>query len=77
MSYKIEEIEGIGKAYADKLNEANVFTTDDLLHRAATKHGRQTLAEESGNLCQTDIEMGQPCRLVPHKRCGRAVCRVA
>ena len=48
MSYIIEEIEGIGKAYADKLNEANVFTTDDLLHRAATKHGRQTLAEESG-----------------------------
>lgn len=48
MSYKIEEIEGIGKAYADKLNEANVFTTDELLHRAATKQGRQALAEESG-----------------------------
>lgn len=48
MSYKIEEIEGIGSAYAAKLNEADVFTTDDLLREAATKHGRASLAEATG-----------------------------
>lgn len=48
MSYKIEEIEGIGSAYAAKLNEADVFTTDDLLRKAATKKGRQSLAEATG-----------------------------
>ena len=48
MSYKIEEIEGIGSAYAARLNEADVFTTDDLLRKAATKQGRQSLAEATG-----------------------------
>ena len=48
MSYKIEEIEGIGSAYAAKLNEADIFTTDDLLRKAATKQGRQSLAEATG-----------------------------
>ncbi len=48
MSYKIEEIEGIGSAYAAKLNEADVFTTDDLLRKAATKQGRRSLAEATG-----------------------------
>lgn len=48
MSYKIEEIEGIGSAYAARLNEADVFTTDDLLRKAATKQGRRSLAEATG-----------------------------
>ena len=48
MSYKIEEIEGIGSAYAAKLNKADVFTTDDLLRKAATKQGRRSLAEATG-----------------------------
>lgn len=48
MSYKIEEIEGIGSAYAARLNEAGIFTTDDLLREAATKHGRASLAEATG-----------------------------
>lgn len=48
MSYKIEEIEGIGSAYAARLNEADIFTTDDLLREAATKHGRQSLADATG-----------------------------
>lgn len=48
MSYKIIEIEGIGDAYARKLEDAGVKTTDDLLKRAATTKGREALAEETG-----------------------------
>lgn len=48
MSYKIIEIEGIGDAYAAKLEAAGVKTTADLLERGATKKGRDQLAEETG-----------------------------
>lgn len=48
MAYKIEEIEGIGSAYAEKLEAAGVNTTEELLDRAATKKGREKLAEETG-----------------------------
>ncbi len=48
MAYKIEEIEGIGEAYAAKLKEAGVATTEALLEKAATKKGREQLAEETG-----------------------------
>lgn len=48
MSYKIIEIEGIGEVYADKLNAAGVKTTEELLEKAATKKGREKLAEETG-----------------------------
>ena len=34
MSYKIEDIEGIGPAYAKKLSAASIATTDDLLDEA-------------------------------------------
>ena len=48
MAYKIEEIEGIGSAYAKKLEAAGVNTTEELLDRAASKKGREKLAEETG-----------------------------
>lgn len=48
MSYKIIEIEGVGSVYADKLIAAGIKTTDDLLEKAATKKGREQLAEETG-----------------------------
>lgn len=48
MSYKIIDIEGIGEVYADKLIAAGVKTTDDLLEKAASKKGREKLAEETG-----------------------------
>lgn len=48
MAYKIDEIEGVGSVYAQKLESAGVKTTEALLERAATKKGRQTLAEETG-----------------------------
>lgn len=48
MSYKIEEIEGIGDIYAQKLNAAGINTTDDLLTKGAKKAGRAALAESTG-----------------------------
>lgn len=48
MAYKIDEIEGIGSVYAEKLEAVGVKTTEDLLDKAATKKGREKLAEETG-----------------------------
>ncbi|MDX2472567.1 MAG: DUF4332 domain-containing protein [Candidatus Krumholzibacteria bacterium] len=48
MSYKIDDIEGIGPAYAMKLVAANIKTTDDLLNKCSTPAGRKTVAETTG-----------------------------
>lgn len=48
MSYKIIEIEGIGDAYAAKLEEAGIKTTEDLLKECASTSGRKKVAEETG-----------------------------
>ena len=48
MGYKIEQIEGIGAAYAEKLNAAGVKTTEDLLEKCASRKGRLAIAEETG-----------------------------
>ncbi len=48
MSYKIVEVEGIGQTYADKLQSVGVNTTEDLLKRAASRKGREELADETG-----------------------------
>ena len=48
MSYKIEEIEGIGPAYAEKLSAADVKTTDDLLKLCCDAKGRKLTAEKTG-----------------------------
>ncbi len=48
MSYKIIDIEGIGPAYAEKLNASGINNTDDLLVKAGTKAGRKALADASG-----------------------------
>lgn len=45
---KIEDIEGIGPAYAKKLAEAGIKTTDDLLAAGATPKGREELAAKTG-----------------------------
>ena len=47
-SATIEEIEGIGPAYAQKLKDEGIKTTDDLLEAASTKKGRKELAEKTG-----------------------------
>ena len=48
MAYKIIEIEGIGPAYAEKLEAAGVKTTDDLLEIGKKPSGRKKLAEGTG-----------------------------
>jgi predicted flap endonuclease-1-like 5' DNA nuclease len=45
---KIEDVEGIGPAFAEKLAAAGVSTTDALLDRAGTSTGRDHLSEETG-----------------------------
>jgi len=48
MTYKIEEIEGIGPAYAEKLSAADIASTDDLLERCGSSKGRDEVAEATG-----------------------------
>lgn len=45
---RIDEVEGIGPAYAEKLAAADVKTTDDLLAAGASAKGRDALAEATG-----------------------------
>ncbi|MBI1343891.1 MAG: DUF4332 domain-containing protein [Terrimonas sp.] len=47
MHYKIEDIEGIGAAYGERLEKTGIATTHDLLEKAGTKKGRQSLAEKT------------------------------
>jgi len=44
----IQDIEGIGATYAEKLKGADVQTTDDLLKKGGTSKGRAELASATG-----------------------------
>lgn len=48
MNYKIDEIEGIGPAYAQKLRKVGIKTTGALLKRASDARGRKALADATG-----------------------------
>ena len=48
MAKKIEEIEGIGGSYGEKLRAAGIATTDDLLAAGRTPAGRKGLCEKTG-----------------------------
>ena len=48
MAYKIDQIEGVGAAYAEKLIAAGIKTKEDLLEKCAKKSARTKLAEETG-----------------------------
>ncbi len=48
MSYKIEDIEGIGPSYAKKLAVAGINTTAQLLEKCCTPAGRKAVAEATG-----------------------------
>lgn len=48
MSYSIEEVEGIGPEYGQKLRDADIQTTEDLLRRCGDKKGREGVATETG-----------------------------
>lgn len=47
-NYKIEEVEGIGPATAEKLAAAGIKDTDGLLAAGKTKKGRSDIADKSG-----------------------------
>ncbi len=47
MSYKIDDIEGIGPATKEKLAKVNIATTADLLELCAHKAGRKEVAEKT------------------------------
>lgn len=44
---KIEEIEGVGPAYAEKLGNAGITTVEGLLKEGAEKSARKAIAEKS------------------------------
>lgn len=48
MAYKIEEIEGIGPAFGEKLRAAKITNTDHLLKACATRKGRSDTEEATG-----------------------------
>jgi predicted flap endonuclease-1-like 5' DNA nuclease len=45
---KLEEIEGIGSSYAQKLRKAGVRSTNELLKKGATPAGRKEISKNSG-----------------------------
>ena len=45
---KIEDVEGIGPSYGDKLRGCGVTDTDSLLDKGCSKAGRRELAEAAG-----------------------------
>jgi predicted flap endonuclease-1-like 5' DNA nuclease len=47
MSYSIDEIEGIGPVYREKLGAVGIKTTADYLDRAKDPKGRKALADET------------------------------
>ena len=48
MAYRIDEIEGIGPAMKQKLHEAGIQTTGDLLNVCCTSKGRKAIREQTG-----------------------------
>lgn len=48
MAHKISEIEGIGAAYAEKLETAGIKTVEELLAVCGTPKGRKDMAEKTG-----------------------------
>jgi predicted flap endonuclease-1-like 5' DNA nuclease len=47
-NYKIEDVEGIGPTYGEKLREAGINDTDALLNACKTPAQRKELAEKTG-----------------------------
>ncbi|MCP3920319.1 MAG: DUF4332 domain-containing protein [bacterium] len=48
MAYRIDEIEGIGPAYSDKLAAAETRTTEELLTKCSAPEGREALRVTTG-----------------------------
>ena len=48
MAYKIDQVEGIGAVYAEKLAAVGIKTTENLLEQCASAAGRKKVEEETG-----------------------------
>lgn len=48
MNYKIEDIEGIGPAYAGKLESVNITTTGEFLELCSSAKGRKNVCDQTG-----------------------------
>jgi predicted flap endonuclease-1-like 5' DNA nuclease len=48
MGYRIDEIEGIGPAFKQKLGNLEINTTEDLLEHCADAGGRKATSEKTG-----------------------------
>jgi predicted flap endonuclease-1-like 5' DNA nuclease len=67
---KVEDIEGIGPAFAAKLQEAGVNTSDALLEQAGPKAGRAALAARTGISEKLLLEWANACDLMRIKGIG-------
>jgi len=67
---KVEEIEGIGPAYAKQLQDAGIRTSDALLERAGPKAGRDALAADTGISGKLLLEWVNACDLMRIKGIG-------
>ena len=47
MAYKIEDIEGIGPTFGEKLKKVEIKTTEDFLKLCCSKSGRSRVAEQT------------------------------
>jgi predicted flap endonuclease-1-like 5' DNA nuclease len=48
MTMKIEDIEGIGPVFGERLRATGIDTTDELLEKGASRTGRAAIAEATG-----------------------------
>lgn len=67
---KIIDIEGVGPAYAEKLGEVGVTTTDQLLAKAGSKSGRVGLSIETGISEKSILEWANHADLMRIKGVG-------
>lgn len=67
---KIQEIEGIGPTYAEKLESAGMNNSDDLLESGKTPQGRKDIAEKTGISSKLILEWINLCDLIRIKGVG-------
>lgn len=67
---KIQEIEGIGPSYAEKLESAGLKNSDNLLDAGKTPKGRKELAEKTGISPKLILEWINLCDLIRIKGVG-------
>ncbi|HPE37227.1 MAG TPA: DUF4332 domain-containing protein [Spirochaetales bacterium] len=67
---KLEDIEGIGKKYADTLKKAGVRGTNDLLAKGAKPDGRKKIAKDTGLSDKLILEWVNHCDLYRIKGVG-------